>query len=319
MIQQANRKALGRGLSSLLDDIAEEAPVVSDGAASKGEKPEPSKLGAQVTPIELIAPNRNQPRKYFDEEDLKDLTESIKAKGVIQPILVRPMRGREGKYEIVAGERRWRAAQRANLHEVPIVIRDLGDTEALEIAIIENVQRADLNPMEEAYGYRQLIEKYNYTQDELAKNVGKSRSHIANMLRFMSLPGEVQDLLREGKLSMGHARPLIGAENPVALAKTIVKKGLSVRQAEKLAKNGGQPGAVPPQFAGKSGARPSKDANTLLMEGGLSAALRMEVTINPADEQTGELVIRYRTLDDLEKVCQILTGEGESEPMMASG
>ena len=311
MIQQASRKALGRGLSSLLDDIAEEAPTDPNAAPTPGSS-------AMMTPIELIAPNRNQPRKYFDENDLKDLTESIKAKGVIQPILVRPLRGKEGRYEIVAGERRWRAAQRASLHEVPIVVRELGDTEALEIAIIENVQRADLNPMEEAYGYRQLIEKYGYTQDELAKNVGKSRSHIANMMRFMSLPGEVQDMLREGKLSMGHARPLIGAEDPVSLAKQISKKGLSARQAEKLAKRGSHKGEIPSQFA-NGGKRASKDANTLLMEGGLSAALRMEVTINPADEQTGELVIRYRTLDDLEKVCQILTGETEREPLLASG
>lgn len=320
MVQQAMRKTLGRGLSSLLDDIAEETPLTRDESAKPA--PAPSS-GAHMTPIEMLKPSRNQPRKYFDDDDLRDLTESIRARGVIQPILVRPLQGAGAGYEIVAGERRWRAAQRAKLHEVPIVVRELSDVEALEIAIIENIQRADLNPMEEAYGYRQLIEKHGHTQEELAKTLGKSRSHIANMMRLMNLPDRVQDLLRTGELAMGSARPLLGiddAKQAVQLAEKAAKRELSSRQVEKLArhaKGGGSGGGFP----GGRGQKSVKDANTLLMEGDLRAALRMPVTIAQGPEQSGELIIAYRDLEELERLCQLLSNqrEDELEPVFASG
>lgn len=288
------RKTLGRGLSSLLDDISEEVVTPRAGATT-----------GTTLPLDVIVASEDQPRKFFDEDALQELADSIRQKGLIQPILVRPAPERDGLYEIVAGERRWRASQRAKLHEVPVVIRELEDTEALEIALIENVQRSDLNAMEEAFGYRQLIEKYGYSQEELAKNVGKSRPHIANMMRLVNLPDTVQDLVRTGKLSAGHARVVLSASNPEAFAKKCVQGQWSVRTAELMVKkfNEGDGAAAPK-------ARRMKDADTLLLEGDLRAVLRRPVEIKQKNDQSGELRISYRDLEDLEGLCQVLRGEG---------
>lgn len=305
MAQASTRKALGRGLSSLLDDIEEDERLHSGVATMPSAPVEPG--DAQKLPIDLIRSNSDQPRKYFDDSDLNDLTESIRQKGVIQPILVRPAPDGSGHYEIVAGERRWRAAQRAKLHEIPAVVREMDDAGALEVAIIENVQRADLNPMEEAYGYRALMDRFSYTQETLAKNIGKSRSHIANIMRLVNLPQKVQDLVRTGEISAGHGRALLSASNPEALAERILRKGLSVRQAEKLSK--GDLSAAP-DFG--PGAAKRKDADTRALEGILSVALRMPVTIKHLGKEGGEVRISYRTLEDLEELAKMLQVQGDS-------
>lgn len=306
MTETATRKALGRGLSALLDDMEDEERVTAP------LSPPVSPGGAQKISIDLISSNSDQPRKYFDDAELNDLTESIRQKGVIQPILVRPMADRDGHYEIVAGERRWRAAQRAKLHEIPAVVREMDDAGALEVAIIENVQRADLNPMEEAYGYRALMDRFGYTQETLAKNIGKSRSHIANIMRLSNLPQKVQDLVRTGEISAGHGRALVTAPDPEALAERIIRKGLSVRQAEKLSKGdlsgGGESPGGPPR---------KKDADTRALEGILSVALRMPVTIKHLGKEGGEVRIAYRNLEDLEELAKMLQGQGE--PLLAGG
>ena len=302
MTQATSRKALGRGLSSLLDDIEDEERVSipsSAPAAAPGD--------AQKIAIDLIISNSDQPRKYFDDSELNDLTESIRQKGVIQPILVRPAPDRAGYYEIVAGERRWRAAQRAKLHEVPAVVREMDDAGALEVAIIENVQRSDLNPMEEAYGYRALMDRFSYTQETLAKNIGKSRSHIANIMRLASLPSRVQDMVRTGEISAGHGRALVTATDPEALADRIVRKGLSVRQAEKMAK-----GDFSSQGGFSSDGSKKKDADTRALEGILSVALRMPVTIKHMGKEGGEVRIAYRNLEDLEELAKMLQSQGDT-------
>lgn len=306
MTQASTRKALGRGLSSLLDDIEDDERSSSRPAAASAAPGD-----AQKIPIDLIHSNSDQPRKYFDDAELNDLTESIRQKGVIQPILVRPAPGRPGHYEIIAGERRWRAAQRAKLHEIPAVVRELDDAGALEIGIIENVQRSDLNPMEEAYGYRALMDRFGYTQETLARNIGKSRPHIANVIRLVNLPQKIQDLVRAGEISAGHGRALVTASNPEALAERIVRQGLSVRQAEKLSKGDFGPGATPTASGRK------KDADTRALEGILSVALRMPVTIKHMGKEGGEVRIAYRSLEDLEELAKMLQGQGE--PMLAGG
>src|SRR6056297_1655037 len=266
--KQSKQRGLGRGLSALMADVAEDS-------AQTGETPRPAE---RAIPIEKISPNPDQPRRSFDPEMLEDLAASIKEKGIIQPLIVRPKPGTDGAFEIVAGERRWRAAQMAKLHEVPVLIREFDDTEVLEVAIIENVQRADLNPVEEAAGYHQLMEKFGHTQDKLATALGKSRSHIANSVRLLTLPDEVQSYLRDGKLSAGHARALITAEDPTSLAKQVVKKGLSVREAEKLAK-ALQESKVSEGRTKQAKPKTEKDADTKALEGDLSAGLGMKVTI----------------------------------------
>ncbi len=301
------RSSLGQGLSDLLNDfeVEDEAP--------SGEPAKATALGeVHRVAVDLILPNPDQPRRHFDDSELNELADSIRARGVIQPILVRAAEGKPGHYEIVAGERRWRAAQRAKLHEIPAVVRELDDTEALEIAIIENVQRSDLNAMEEAFGYQQLIDRYAYTQDMLAKNVGKSRSHIANTLRLVNMPSSLQDMVRTGELTAGHARAALSATDPEALARKIVQKGMSVREAEQAAKD--HSGDVA-RGSGKKGEK--KDADTRLLEGDLSAALRMPVTIVPKGKRGGELRIAYRTLEDLDELCRML--RGEEEAMFAGG
>lgn len=294
--KKEQRRGLGRGLSALLSDLEE----VPSGAAS-GQQGEAGATPTHVS-IDLVAPNPSQPRRRFDEDDLVDLAASIRERGIIQPLIVRPDPDGAGRYQIVAGERRWRAAQAARLHEVPVVVRDFDDQTVLEVAIIENVQRSDLNPLEEAQGYAHLIERFSYTQDGLSRVVGKSRSHLANMLRLLSLPDEVRGLLEDGALSAGHARALLGASDPVGLAREAVEKGFSVRQVERAAKTPKKPAA-----ASRRKAVPEKDADTRMLEGDLSAAIGMSVRIAHAGpDGSGEVRIQYRTLEDLDRLCQRL-------------
>ncbi len=283
---------LGRGLAALIGDMQPlEAPRQAEGGA-----------GVRRLPVEFIIANRANPRKDFDAEQLEDLTNSIREKGVMQPLLVRPSEHGPDVFELIAGERRWRAAQRAGLHEVPVIIREVDDKEALELAIIENVQRADLNPLEEAQGYGQLIDQFSYTQHDLAQVIGKSRSHVANTLRLLRLPPEVQDMLGRGELTAGHARTLITAEDPLGLARRIVAAGLSVREAEALhqqdsdVKRGGSADGASPRRAA------AKDPDTLALERQLSDALGLSVTLDHKDKG-GKLEIRYKTLDQLDGVC----------------
>lgn len=292
-------RGLGRGLSALMADVAPEEPT-SEGAPAP-RKPD------QLVPIEQIQPNPDQPRRTFTPADLDDLAASIKEKGIIQPLILRK-KADDGLYEIVAGERRWRAAQIAQLHEVPALVREYTDTEALEIAIIENIQRADLNAVEEAAGYRELMDRFGHTQEKLAEALGKSRSHIANMLRLLNLPGDVLELLRDGKISAGHARALVTADDPSGLARSVVAKGLSVRDVERLAKkkpDGAKTGTV----GKKSPPASRKDADTVALEGDLSAAMGLKVAIDhKPGQETGQVTIRYETLEELDDICRKLGG-----------
>ena len=279
---------LGRGLSALLGDdpVADTAP-----------------RGTRELPIEKLHPNRYQPRTRFDDDAIEDLASSIKARGILQPILVRPSTSRPGEYEIVAGERRWRAAQRAKLHVVPVLERSLSDDESLEIAIVENVQRQDLTPIDEARGYRRLIDEFGHNQQDVADVVGKSRPHVANMMRLLTLPEKVQALLDNGALSMGHARALVTSDNAEWLAQEIVARGLNVRQAEDLARE-------TPKAHGRGPVRPGKDADTRALEKQLSEALGLQVSIDHKGSSGGSVVIRYRTLDQLEDVTGRLAARG---------
>lgn len=300
MSDKGSKKRLGRGLAALIGDMDEvSAPV----AVAKGE---PELRADRKVPIEHIRANSNNPRRHFVEEHLADLARSIAEHGIVQPILVRPVKGEDlggAKYEIIAGERRWRAAQRASLHEVPIVIRDVDDKQALELAIIENVQRADLNPVEEALGYQQLIDEYDYTQSDLGTVIGKSRSHVANTLRLLKLPDEVRKLVTSGALSAGHARALVTSSDPVALANRIVKDGLSVRQAEELGQDrDDQKSKRAPETKGLN----FKSADTRALEKQVADALGLKLDIRHSDSGKGELRIRYETLDQLEAVCDKL-------------
>lgn len=312
MTQVNTKRALGRGLSALLEDISDDSTLfeaADPGSEATGSE-EPSVSMGQVTilPIEHLIGNKDQPRAYFDPEQLEELANSIREQGIVQPILVRPLPNEAGKYEIVAGERRWRAAQRAKLHEVPVIVRELSDAAALEIAIIENVQRSDLNAMEEAYGYAQLAERYGYTQEMLARKVGKSRPHIANTLRLLNLPRSVQDMVRQGELAAGAARATLGAPDPEGLAATAAKKKWNVRRIEREAqgKTGDRRGRSGDAIGGAGYA---KDADTVLLEGDLSAALLMAVEIAPKTAESGTLSITYDTLDELAKISALLRGE----------
>tara|TARA_Y100001947_G_scaffold77224_1_gene65417 strand:- start:763 stop:1662 length:900 start_codon:yes stop_codon:yes gene_type:complete len=286
-------RGLGRGLSSLMGDITKE-PITS-GVNSENQTDE------KLVPVEKIYPNPNQPRKSFQEEKLIELANSIKTKGLVQPLIVRKKKGTKESFEIVAGERRWRAAQRAQIHELPVIVKDFSDIEVLEIAIIENVQRADLNPVEEALGYKNLMDNFDHTQEGLSKEIGKSRSHIANLLRLLTLPKEVQNLLISGQLTAGHARALVTSENPVALAKQIISLGLSVRDAERLAKNASQKNAV------KKVKIKEKPADTVILETDLSAALKMKVLIDhEVGKENGFISISYRSLEDLDRISEMI-------------
>ena len=297
--QQVRRPRMARGLSSLMADLEPEpAPVARAPRA-----------GETKIDIGRISPNTHQPRRTFADSALNELAASIRETGIIQPLILRKDPRDPDRYEIVAGERRWRAAQLAQLHEVPAIVRDLDDAKVLEIAIVENVQRSDLNAMEEAAGYRQLMERFGHTQEALAKALGKSRSHVANLLRLLALPEAVQALVRSGELSAGHARALVTAADPEALARRIVAKGMSVRQAEALAqedRDGNRPWL-------RGGRRREKGADTHATERGLAAALGMKVSIDhAADGGAGSVTFRYGTLEQFDELCRrlLVTGTG---------
>ena len=293
MAERDKRRGLGRGLSALMADVTETQSVAEQGAAEK------------FIPIEKISPNPEQPRKRFDPEDLQDLANSIREKGVIQPLIVR--RRENGTFEIVAGERRWRASQMAQLHELPVIIREFTDVEVLEVAIIENIQRADLNSIEEAAGYRQLMDRFGHTQEKMAEALGKSRSHIANLLRLLNLPDDVLEMVRVGDLSAGHARTLVPATDPSKLAKQIIAGGLSVRATEALMKR--EQSGDAPKTAKKASSRDAdKDADTRALEGDLSANLGIKVTLNhKSGQESGQMVLHYKTMDELDEICRLLS------------
>lgn len=287
-MSQGKRSSLGRGLSALMADLqTEDAPAARDGALT--------------VPIEQVTPNPDQPRRVFDQAALAELADSIRHRGIIQPLIVRRHPDDGDIYQIVAGERRWRAAQIAQLHELPVLVRGFSDEEMLEVAIIENIQRADLNAIDEAASYRQLMTRFGHTQEKLAEALGKSRSHIANLLRLLSLPDQVQEWVRDEKLSAGHARALITAENPVPLARKIIEKDLSVRAVEALMR---ERTAKPT----KTSSVAEKDADTHALEGDLSATLKMRVQIKHSGTDGGQMVITYRDLEQLDKLCQALAG-----------
>lgn len=279
----AEGRGLGRGLSALIGDEAGPA------------KSEPSRV-QRTLPTAFLRPNRFQPRKTFDQDELHDLAASIREKGVLQPILVRPVAGDANVFEIVAGERRWRAAQLAKVHDVPVVVREMNDGEALELAIVENVQREDLNAIEEAAAYHELMDRFSYTQEKVAEEVGKSRSHIANTVRLLKLPEGVKAMIRDGRLSAGHARTLIGVADPEARAREIVEGALNVRQAEEKAK---AKSATPPKHR-------SKDADTRALEASLTNKLGLKVEIADKGKKGGELKIEYRTLEQLDDLIRRL-------------
>jgi len=289
------RTNLGRGLAALFGEDSEDYASLDKVRSTK------------TIPIEHLRPGRYQPRRHFDEASVQSLADSIKAQGILQPILVRRHPERPNEFEIVAGERRWRAAQIAKLHEVPVVIRDLTDAQSLELAIIENVQRQDLTPLEEAEGYRRLIEEFQNTQEDLGRALGKSRSHIANTLRLLTLPEGVKILLDEGQLTAGHARALIGCDDAESLATQIISKGLNVRQAERLvqdAKSGAEGGARKPKKT-KAAEAAAKDTSTLALERDLTALLGLKVSIN-FQGSGGSLTIHYKTLEQLDDVLHRL-------------
>ncbi|QNQ09083.1 ParB/RepB/Spo0J family partition protein [Sphingomonas alpina] len=285
------RSGLGRGLNALLGDVAREEPVAEGSAKS---------TGVRTLPVGSLSPHPGQPRRHFEETALEELATSIAARGLIQPIVVRP----HGKgYQIVAGERRWRAAQRARLHEVPVIVRDFSDAETLEVALVENIQRQDLNAIEEAEAYHRLIDDFGHTQDELGKLVHKSRSHIANLLRLLDLPQPVQERVVTGELTMGHARALIGATDVESLADQVVAKGLSVRETERLAR-----AAKPDAQRARRGGDGGRDADLAALEHQLGDLLGLSVRIAHSPKG-GTLTLSYATLDQLDMICQRLSGE----------
>ncbi|WP_405402527.1 ParB/RepB/Spo0J family partition protein [Paracoccus sp. Ld10] len=288
------KRGLGRGLSALMADMD-----MGDAASSASNRER------MVIPIEQITANPDQPRRSFDPDALEELAASLRQRGVLQPLIVRPHPQDKDLYQIVAGERRWRAGQMAQLHEMPVIIREMSDTEVLEVAIIENIQRADLNAIEEAASFRQLMERFGHTQEKLAEALNKSRSHIANLLRLLSLPDAVQDMVKTGKLSAGHARALITAPNAAQLARRVSEKGLSVRDTEQMVRKLAEADGSVTRKAAKSS---TKDADTKALEADLSAHLKMRVQILHTGPNGGELSITYSDLDQLDQLCQLLGG-----------
>jgi ParB family transcriptional regulator, chromosome partitioning protein len=287
MADETGRSRLGRGLAALIGDVGEEVGAI-DRARSQ-----------RLAPVEFLRPNARNPRKSFDDGELDELAQSIRERGVIQPILVRTMPGLVDVYEIIAGERRWRAAQRAGLHEVPIILIEASDKDALEIAIVENVQRADLNALEEAAGYEQLMNEFSYTQLDLSKVIGKSRSHVANTLRLMKLPEAVRRSVADGSLTAGHARALLALPDPEAVARRVIEQGMTVRDVERMAHSGdAQQAPRPPKAA--------KDPDTRALEQALEDVLGLSVDIAHKPQGGGQLTIRYKTLDQLEALCRRL-------------
>lgn len=291
MNDDVSKRRLGRGLAALIGEMDQPLPV-------DGEKPGVN--ADRLIPIEFVSRNPRNPRRFFDDSELHDLASSVRQHGIVQPIVVRTLAA--SQYEIIAGERRWRAAQLAGLVEIPVIIRDVDDKTALEIAIVENVQRSDLNPLEEALGYEQLIADYGYTQNDLGEIIGKSRSHVANSLRLLKLPEPVREFLAAGTLSAGHARALVPTSDPTALARTIVAKGMSVRDAERLAQHDIKAQSEPHRPAVP---RDQKDSDTLALERTLSDALGLDVTINHK-AHGGQIRIAYKSLEQLEEVCRLL-------------
>lgn len=291
MNEDPTKKRLGRGLAALIGEMDKPAAPTAPAVRPDG-----------TVPIELVSPNPRNPRRTFAEDDLVDLAQSIREHGVVQPVVVRPVQGTDG-FEIIAGERRWRAAQRAGLVTIPVIVREVNDRTALELAIIENVQRADLNPVEEAAGYQQLIDEHGYTQADLGQVIGKSRSHVANTLRLLKLPNVIRDMLVDGVLSAGHARTLVTAEDPAWLAKRIVEEGLSVRQAEVLAQMPVSERNVAPVA---KRIPLEKDPDTRVLEKLLSDVSGLNVSINHREKGGGEIRIHYKTLDQLDALCRRL-------------
>ena len=293
MNEDNSKRRLGRGLAALIGEM-DQLP-----ATDVGERPavNPDRL----VPIEFVGRNPRNPRRYFDESELQDLASSIRQHGIVQPVVVRTTA--DNRYEIIAGERRWRAAQLAGLTDIPVIIRDVDDRTALEIAIVENVQRSDLNPLEEAMGYELLIADHGYTQNDLGEIIGKSRSHVANSLRLLKLPEPVRDMLASGSLSAGHARALIPTSDPIALAKSVVAKGMSVRDTERLAQNDIKAQSDPNH--GQAQRKDEKDADPLALERTLSDVLGLDVTVNHKGSG-GQLRIAYKPLEQLEEICRLL-------------
>ncbi len=303
------RRKLGRGLSALLGDHDEYVAEAVEPAPISGE----AMRAAKSVPVEFLKPNPDQPRKRFDDAAIDGLVDSIREKGVLQPILVRPHPDAANMYQIVAGERRWRAAQRAKLYDVPVVIKDLSDRDTVEIALIENIHREDLTPLEEAEGYQRLMDEYDHIQESLATAVGKSRSHVANMLRLLALPEAVKSMIDDGLLSAGHGRALLTDENPEGAADIIVSKGLSVRQAEKLVQDRKRNSGNRPDSAARIARAVSEsDPDVLALERQLADGLGLKVSIksSPANPETGSLTIHYTNLDQLDDVLAKLTGNG---------
>jgi len=314
------RQSLGRGLDALFSDTAEDAPVAMTPAPESAEAPAsapeavPSAKGFTLLPVEHLHPSPLQPRRVFNETQISELAASIRDKGVLQPLLARA--AAEGRYEIIAGERRWRAAQQAQVHQVPVLIREFSDVEVLEVALVENLQRADLTPIEEAEGYVRLLEEFGHTQEVLGELLGKSRTHIANMIRLLSLPDTVKSLLDAGTLSIGHARALIGVSDAAALAKDIIKKGLSVRQVEKLVRKHGKPQRRRASADAGSAAQ-TKDADTRALEHQLEEVLGLKVDIS-FDGAGGVLSLAYQSLEQLDDVVARLTQRKPSEKPAAA-
>lgn len=302
MVAEEKRRNLGRGLSALLGDsgVAAAAAVLDSGNAPP---PGAATRGLRTLATSQLKPGKFQPRRQFDEEAIADLVESVRDKGILQPILVRPI---DGGFEIIAGERRWRAAQRAQLHEVPVIVREFTDKEALEVALVENLQRQDLSPLEEAEGYRRLVDEFSHTQEELAKAVGKSRSHVANMMRLLALPDPIKGMVESKQLSAGHARALLTAADPLSLAREVVDKQLNVRQTEKLAAGEGK-GKSSGGGGGRSTSASHKDADTAALERDLAELLGVKVTLT-SHGKGGELTIHYGSLEQLDDILSRLSG-----------
>jgi ParB family chromosome partitioning protein len=297
MAEPGGRRGLGRGLSALLDEAE---AVAAPGAAGVADG---ARTGSDEAPIELLRRNPDQPRRQFGEAEMEELTDSIREKGVLQPILVRPVAGTPGEYQIVAGERRWRAAQAAGLRTVPILVRELDDLDVLEIGIIENVQRADLNPLEEALAYTALIDRFGRTQEVVARVVGKSRSHVANALRVLALPEAVREHLAAGRISAGHARAIATAPDPAGLAQAVIDRDLSVRQAEALSRQAQDRPASAPHVPG---ARKGRNPDTVALEEDIAEALGLKVQIDDKGGR-GVVTVAYESLEQLDHLCQRLT------------
>lgn len=300
MTEEGKHQGLGRGLSALLGEGEDDYASLDRLRTSKD------------VPVEHLRPNRNQPRRRFGDETAAALVESVRAHGILQPILVRRL-GEDGDgYEIIAGERRWRAAQRAQLHQVPVIVKEVDDTVALELTLVENIQREDLTAIEEAGAYRHLIDEFRYTQEQLGEAVGKSRSHIANTLRLLGLPETVKAMIEDGRLTAGHARALLAADDPAALARTIVDQGLSVREVERLVQRG-------PVAKRRRQPVPETNPDTLALERDISHALGLEVGIRHRSDGRGYVKIKYKTLEQLEEVCQRLCHHAEDADASDSG